>query len=197
MTSLDPGAPRAMPPSTRPEPASPIEPPPRARLEQLASTLLEPGRRFPPPGLPQVLPDARPQPTKAPSLLLVGEALGTAAEQNLRQRGFRRIIDVDDIPDALGALSERRYDAIAIWDYVDAKPVRFVRALLGFDPRSEPRPFDPLLPLLVSRVRDVPIAVLSSTGGFALFRSGGDWYLSESGGLDWTDALLTMASSGR
>lgn len=181
--------PESSEPALGPEPASPIEPPPRARLEALFEAL-KARRSLHPPGLPQGVPDPEPASGRPPSLLLVGETLSEAAATNLRQRGFRKVVDVEDLPDALGALSERRYDAMAIWDYVEEKPVRFVRALLDFDGRAE----DPLLPLLASRVRNVPIAILHQAGGYAVFLSGGKWFLSEAGGPGWSDTLLTLAS---
>lgn len=167
-----------------PDPASPIEPPPRARLESMVETLLHLGPTRSP-ALPRPVPSAPATPVKPPSLLIVGEALGEAAQQSLRRRGFRRVVDVEDLADALGALSERRYDAIAIWDHVHDKPVRFVRALLGFEGRAG----DPLLPLLASRVRGVPIGILHSAGGYAVFQDATAWFLSESGGPDWPIAL--------
>lgn len=173
-----------------PEPASPIEPPPRSRLVGLFDSLME-RRPLPVPSLPQGVPvkenDHSP---RRPSLLLIGEVLEYAATENLRRRGFRKVVDVEDLVDALGALSERRYDAVAIWDHVYEKPVRFVRALLGFDGPSP----DPLLPLLASRVKDVPMAIIHTGGGYAVFKSGGKWCLSEAGGPDWVDALLAWAA---
>lgn len=171
-------------PGLGPEVASPIEPPPRARLEQLVDTLLHRGPTRSP-NLPLPIPRLQRELPKPPSLLIVGESLGEAAEASLRRKGFRRVVDVEDLADALGALSERRYDAIAIWDHVHDKPVRFVRALLGFDGRAD----DPLLPLLASRVRGVPVGILHATGGYAVFRDATDWFLSEAGGPDWPSAL--------
>ena len=186
MTSMAPN-PEALPVSLGPEPASPIEPPPRARLVSLLDTLMA-RRALPPPGLPQGVPQAVASDDRRHSLLLVGETLSDAAARNLADRGFRKVVDVEDLVDALGALSERRYDAVAIWDHVHEHPVRFVRALLGFDGPSQ----DPLLPLLASRVRNVPIAVLNGGGGFAVFTNGGAWCLSEAGGPDWVGALRAL-----
>ncbi|MEO1232129.1 MAG: hypothetical protein AAFZ18_24835 [Myxococcota bacterium] len=173
--------------SLGPEPASPIEPPPRVRLVGLFDALME-RRELAVPGLPQGVPTGAPDASRRPSLLLVGEALSEAASTNLQQRGFRKAVDVEDLIDALGALAERRYDAVAIWDHVHEKPVRFVRALQSFD---GPAP-DPLLPLLSSRVRNVPIAVINGGGGYAVFLTGGAWCLSEAGGPDWVSALQTL-----
>lgn len=175
---------RSVSPGVGPEAASPIEPPPRARLEAMVDSLLERGPQKRP-SLPRAIPVLERPLDRPPSLLIVGEALSDAADQSLRSRGFRRIVDVEDLADALGALSERRYDAIAIWDHVHDKPVRFVRALLSFDGRAD----DPLLPLLSSRVRGVPVGVLHAVGGYAVFRDSSDWFLSEAGGPDWPLAL--------
>ena len=178
------------PPRLGPEPASPIEPPPRARLESLLETLLA-RRELVRPELPRGVPRLREAPPRPPSLLLVGEVLSEAADSHLRRRGFRKTIDVEDLADALGALSERRYDAVAIWEYVHDEPVRFIRSLLGFEGRGG----DPLLPLLASRVRGVPLALLHSHGGFAVFRSAREWFLSEPGGPDWVEALQALMGS--
>ncbi|MBX2814093.1 MAG: hypothetical protein KTR25_19950 [Myxococcales bacterium] len=167
------------------EPDSPIEPPPRARLEGVFEALME-RRSLAVPSLPQGVPEPAGIGQRRPSLLMIGELLEPAASDKLCQRGFRKVVDVEDLVDALGALSERRYDAVALWDHVYSKPVRFVRALLGFDGPSP----DPLLPLLAARVRNVPIAVIHGGGGYAVFQSGGRWCLSEVGGPDWVDALL-------
>lgn len=171
-----------------PEPASPIEPPPRARLVGLFEALMS-ARGLASPGLPQGVPGPRQTPLeRPPSLLLIGESLSDAASSNLRRRGFRKVVDVEDLVDALGALSERRYDAVAIWDHVHDKPVRFVRALLGFDGQAR----DPLLPLLVSRVKNVPVAILHPGGGYAVFGGEGAWCLSEAGGPDWIEAVQAL-----
>lgn len=187
MSSFEPN-PEASRGALGPEPASPIEPPPRIRLVGLFDALMD-RRGLAPPGLPQGVPSGPPvEGEQRPSLLLVGEELSDVASGTLRSRGFRKVVDVEDLVDALGALSERRYDAVAIWDHVHEKPVRFVRALQSVDGPAE----DPLLPLLSSRVRNVPIAVLHSGGGYAVFLSGGAWCLSEAGGPDWVSALQTL-----
>lgn len=172
-------------------PSISIEPPPRVRLEAILERLLA-RRDLPPPGLPQGVPRSVGGPSRSPSLLLVGEQLGEAAAARLRRRGFRKVVDVEDLPDALGALSERRYEAIAIWDHVHERTLRFVRALQSFEGRAS----DPLLPLLASRVRDVPIAVLHGTGGFAVLTRGGSWFLSEPDGPDWSEAVLAIGALG-
>ena len=174
-----------------PEADSPIEPPPRSRLVDLFESLME-RRPLPVPSLPQGVPYRNATHLeRRPSLLLIGELLGHAAAENLRRRGFRKVVDVEDLVDALGALSERRYDSVAIWDHVYDKPVRFVRALLGFDGPCA----DPLLPLLASRVKNVPIAIIHTGGGYAVFQSGGNWCLSEAGGPDWVEALQALVAN--
>jgi hypothetical protein len=173
------------------EPASPIEPPPRDRLERILETLVSVRQLPPPPGLPRGVPRLHAPLARPPSLLMVGEVLGEAAVGHLRRRGFRKAVDVEDLADALGALSERRYDAVAIWDHVHEQPLRFVRALLGFE-RAEAR--DPLLPLLTSRLNGVPVALLHAHGGYAVFCGRSEWYLSEPGGPDWAEALQAVMS---
>lgn len=170
-----------------PEPASPIEPPPRARLSGLFEVLME-RRPLAPPGLPRGVPSLKFPPDKSPSLLLVGDGLGEPFLGRVKRRGFRSVANVKDLTDALGALSERRYDAIAIWDSVHERPVHFVRSLLGFSGPSH----DPLLPLLATRVKGVPIAVIHGGGGYAVFKSGASWCLSEAGGPDWVEALMAL-----
>lgn len=188
-SNMSTAAPQPHPSSLGLEPASPIEPPPRARLESMLDVLLS-NRELPAPGLPRGVPTLSGSLARPPSLLLVGEVLGEAASAHLRRKGYRKAVDVEDLADALGALSERRYDAVAIWDHVSDHPVRFVRSLLGYDRRGG----DPLLPLLASRLSGVPVALLHAAGGYAVFRGRGEWYLSEPGGPDWAEALQALVA---
>ena len=173
--NLQPNAPTFKPPETQ-------------RIIQIIDTFI--ARNPIAPELPQGIPSTPREDTLRASLLVVGESLGQAAADNLRKRGFRSAKDVDGLVGMLQALAERRYDAITIWGHVHEKTLRFVRGMVTFSGRAT----DPLVPLLASRVKDVPIVIRQSTGGYALFHGPTSWYLSEYQGPDWMDAIHRILS---
>ncbi len=145
--------------------------------------------RLPPPGLPQAVPEVSAPDSWKPSLLLVGESLSAQQSQRLLNRGFRSVLDVEGLPEALHALAHRRYDVVSIFDHVHPQCLRFCRSIMSWQDSAP----SPLLEAVVSRCKTTPFVVLQSTvGGYTIFRTAQEWYLSPRRGPHWSQAVRVL-----